>query len=57
MDRPRPGGPRGLAVPPRPLALPLEQQRAELAAAERTHGYRIVASRDGITLLHREARR
>ncbi|MFF9195142.1 DUF2079 domain-containing protein [Streptomyces sp. NPDC014779] len=36
---------------------PLEQQRAELAAAERTHGYRIVARRDGITLLHREARR
>lgn len=32
---------------------PLEQQREELAAAERTHGYEVVARRDGITLLHR----
>ncbi|MEV6331745.1 DUF2079 domain-containing protein [Streptomyces sp. NPDC051909] len=32
---------------------PLEQQREELAAAERTHGYTVVARRDGITLLHR----
>nr|WP_265868805.1 DUF2079 domain-containing protein [Streptomyces sp. SKN60] len=32
---------------------PLEQQREELAAAQRTHGYEVVARRDGITLLHR----
>ena len=32
---------------------PIEQQEAELAAAEREYGYDLVARRDGITLLHR----
>ncbi|WP_418958862.1 DUF2079 domain-containing protein [Streptomyces tritici] len=32
---------------------PLEQQEAELVAAERVHGYEVVARRDGVTLLHR----
>ncbi|MGW4160705.1 DUF2079 domain-containing protein [Streptomyces sp. NPDC004788] len=32
---------------------PLEQQQAELAAAQRTYGYELVARRDGITLLRR----
>ncbi|WP_406862859.1 DUF2079 domain-containing protein [Streptomyces sp. HUAS MG47] len=32
---------------------PVEQQEAELAAAEKVHGYRVVARRDGVTLLHR----
>ncbi|MEU8621826.1 DUF2079 domain-containing protein [Streptomyces sp. NPDC048623] len=36
-----------------PWPYPLQQQREELAAAERTHGYEVVARRDGITLLHR----
>ncbi|MFE3016291.1 DUF2079 domain-containing protein [Streptomyces sp. NPDC059256] len=32
---------------------PPEQQAAELAAARKVHGYRLVAERDGITLLRR----
>ncbi|KKZ71599.1 membrane protein [Streptomyces showdoensis] len=32
---------------------PLPQQLAELRAAQREHGYELVARRDGITLLHR----
>lgn len=32
---------------------PLEQQLAELEAAERSYGYRVVAARDGVTLLRR----
>ncbi|MEO3976018.1 DUF2079 domain-containing protein [Streptomyces sp. CAU 1734] len=35
---------------------PAEKQAAELAAAQRSHGYRRVAVRDGITLLHRAPR-
>ncbi|MFI1941461.1 DUF2079 domain-containing protein [Streptomyces purpureus] len=32
---------------------PIEQQEAELAAAQRKYGYQVVARRDGITLLRR----
>ncbi|MFD7228626.1 DUF2079 domain-containing protein [Streptomyces sp. NPDC059881] len=35
---------------------PPEQQQAELDAARRTYGYRLVAARDGITLLRRDGR-
>ncbi|MGW6565480.1 DUF2079 domain-containing protein [Streptomyces sp. NPDC054975] len=50
------------AVPPEawpqksgPWPYPVEQQEAELRAARERHGYEVVASRDGITLLRRAA--
>lgn len=50
------------AVPPEawpqrsgPWPYPAEQQEAELRAAREKHGYETVATRDGVTLLHRTA--